>query len=277
MTSITVGSHINITDDILKGIKEIQNAGGNIVQIFVTNEDNKLDNIKEYITNNNIKLVIHSSYLTNIARVWDKYSWQIRNLIVEMEYAKQAGAFGVVVHLGEALDLPENLAINNMFTSITHVISETDDTMLLIETGAGQGSQLCYQLDDLAKFYKKFSILEPKKRDRIKICLDTCHLFAAGHDLTTVKKVDQFWNQLDLKIGITNIALIHLNDSSKPIGSRVDRHASLGKGEIGSTGLNQFFYHGVKHHIPILLETPHRTYGVEISGLIALADMYKLD
>ena len=275
-----IGAHIGISDGIIEGIKKIQKAGGDIVQIFITNPRQKditertydsLYRVKNYLIENNIRLVIHSSYLTNLARGWSKYSWWIMNLITEIEYAGQMGALGVVVHLGESVGYPQNIAINNMFTAIVHVVNITHkkypNTLLLIETGAGQGSQLCYNLDDLANFFKKFSVLDDSLQKRIKLCLDSCHLFAAGYDLREEKDVDKLWDNIDKLFELKEISLVHLNDSSKPVGSRLDRHASLGAGEIGTTGINRFFYHCCKNEIPVILETPNHTFEDEIRTL----------
>ena len=142
--------------------------------------------------------------------------------------------------------------------------------MILIETGAGQGTQICTTIKEIAKFYKKFNKLPKDYRDRIGLCFDTCHMFASGYDLTTPDKIDQLINQWDELIGWENVKLIHLNDSKNPLGSKVDRHASIGSGQIGKEGLGYFYQQMYLRKIPVVLETPSEKHKQELNYLIGL-------
>jgi len=124
------GSHISQEDGLIEGAKRIKSAGGNLLQIFLTIPGStevknrtivELDNFREYLDNNKMKVVVHSSYLHNLSREWDNYSWWIRNIIKEIEYCGRIGAIGLVIHFGKKLDLSIEEAYNNMFTSLIHI------------------------------------------------------------------------------------------------------------------------------------------------------------
>jgi len=138
------------------------------------------------------------------------------------------------------------------------------DLKIFIETSSGQGSELCYKLEDLVYFFKKL-LRNKKVTNKFMLCLDTCHLFSSGYDLTTIGTVKMFFEIIDELIGINKIGLIHLNDSKTKIGSRIDRHECLGKGYIGMRGLIEFCNYASKYNIPIILET--ETYEEEIKLL----------
>ena len=141
-----------------------------------------------------MKVVVHSTYLINLARKWDEYSWWIKNLILEIQYANMIGAFGVVIHLGKKLNLSIEEAYNNMYTAIIYILNKTmslDNVSLILETSSGQGSELCYNLNDLSHFYKKFSINKNIYK-RINICIDSCHIYSAGYDISSKSKVKNF-------------------------------------------------------------------------------------
>jgi len=275
------GAHIStINGDIIKSIKEIEKYGGNMCQIFVTKHlhrnvtkitTEKLKEINKYIKKNKFKLVIHSSYMLNFAKIpilhnndnKKKISWWVINLINEMKYASLMGAIGCVIHLGKHLDLTKKMALDNMLQSFTYVINNTPtNVLLIIETSSGQGTELCFKLENLQKFYNMFST---KLKKRIGFCIDSCHIFAAGYDITTKNNITKYFNKFDKLIGINKISLIHLNDSKKKLNSRVDRHEAIGKGKIGLNGLTHFVKYCFTLNLPIILETPKQNYKIEIN------------
>lgn len=264
MTAL-IGSHIasNI-DQIISETDRIYNLGGNIVQLFVnavgaTNERDKIYNkFTKKIMSKKMTCVVHISYTVNCSQNWDYHSWWIKQLIIEINYATKLGAPFVVIHLGKQLNLSIEEALNNMYTSLLYVHKQTSNsTRILIETSTGQGSEICYSIEDLAHFYKKISNHNNDEiKNRFGICLDTCHIFASGYDISNKSGIDQYFSKFNKLIGIKHIKLVHLNDSKKECGSKVDRHENIGKGFIGETSLllikNMFMDLGV----PIVLETP---------------------
>lgn len=251
-----IGSHIDNIDNIP------DNA--NIIQLF---KNNKILNKK----NKNIikNKVVHASYSINLANTWNEYSWWIDLLISEIIYANEIDASYVVVHLGKQLKLSKEEAFNNMFTSLLHIHNETNkkanNIKILLETSSGQGTETCFKIEELSQFYKKISSHRNEKfRNRFGLCLDTCHIFAAGYDITTTNKIKLFLQEFDKLIGIKHIKLIHLNDSKQKLGSMIDRHANIGLGHIGKKPLACITKFFIKHDIPIILETPYEHHKKEL-------------
>lgn len=273
------GAHYD-SDNLVQSAENIKNAGGNLIQIFFTLPGNvktekktniELNKFKLYLDKHNMKAVVHSSYIHNIAKNWDNYSFWIKNLETEMAYCNQIGAIGLVIHFGKQLDLTIEEAYNNMYTSLLYLHNKTIDyknVKIILETSTGQGSELCYKLEDLAYFFRKFSKNKNKEiRQRFKICIDSCHIFSAGYNIKTKKDIKFFLETFDELIGLNHIGLIHLNDCKVDLGEQRDRHNNIGKGFIGLEGLTLFYKYFRKLNVPIVLETPDYGYKTEIDML----------
>lgn len=270
------GSHISTYKGIINSIETMKLMGGNFLQIFFSNPRgtgmkkysiNDLEKIKNTLEKNNMKLVIHSPYILNFAKPFDKKSWWIRLLIRELTISSKFNSYGSVLHLGKKKctiknkkeisikkEFCENEAYNNMYKSLKYVLDKTpDNSRIILETSSGQGSELGYKLDDFALFYSRFS---KKYKKRLKICIDTCHIFMAGYDIRNKNKVLNFFKMVNDQFGINNVVLIHLNDAQRKLGSKIDRHENLGKGYIGINGLKHIIKMAKKLNIPIVLETP---------------------
>lgn len=274
------GAHASISKGLLNAAKDIHASGGNLIQIFLTSPRNRkvskksepeLKEFKEYLKKHNMKVVVHSSYLVNIARNWDYHSWWLKHLELEIEYTDKIDAFGLVVHFGNQLELDKTEGYNNMFSSLLHVLNQTkkhSNVKIILETTAGQGTEMCYKLEDLSHFFKKFSKCQNNNvKDRIRLCIDTCHIFAAGYDIRNKDLVKYYLETFDELIGLRYVALLHLNDSKCDVGCKKDRHENIGKGKIGLKGLSSFFKQFRKLEIPIILETPNEGYKKEIKML----------
>jgi len=259
-----IGAHINSNiDDIMNEANLIKTHGGNIVQLFVNVSSKRATNVYNqfalFLVKNNMKCVVHGSYTINCAQNWTFHSWWIKQFIMEIEYASLLGAIGIVIHLGKQLNLSTEEAINNMYMSLLYCHSQTksSNVKILIETSTGQGSEMCYELYKLANFYKKFSKHANKEiANRFGICIDTCHIFAAGYDIRGEKNITTYIKYFDEQIGIEHIKLIHLNDSYKDLSSKVDRHSNLGDGFIGENSLLLIANLFKKINVPLILETP---------------------
>lgn len=278
--TIYFGAHIGVSKSLLNDVKHLKESGGNLLQIMLTVQGYKLIDedkasillkLKEYVDKNNMKIVIHSSYTHNLAREWDNHSWWIKAMELEIKYAHMLGAIGLVVHFGKSLDIPISQAYNNMYTSIIHlhnITKEYKSVKILLETSTGQGSEMCYKLEDLAHFYRKFSGNNNSEiKNRVKLCIDTCHIFAAGYNVITPDDIKRYLEEFDELIGIKYVQLIHLNDSKAGLGEKLDRHENIGKGKIGYGGLKYIFDYFTKLDIPIILETPGCNYAKEIKLL----------
>lgn len=256
-----IGTHVrNDFDDLCDDIKSIKNNGGNLVQLFANRTSKKAlseyDKIKKILNENDMKCIVHSSYTINLAQNWDYHSWWLKQFVMEINMAEYIGAFAVVIHCGKQLALQQEIAVNNMYTALIHVLSKTENVnvKILIETSSGQGSEMFYNLEDFGDFFKKFATT--KFKDRIGICLDTCHVFVSGYDLRGDKNIFSFCEYINEIFGLDNIKLIHLNDSLNDISSRIDRHDNIGSGFIGKKSLNTIAGFFVQLGVPIVLETP---------------------
>lgn len=260
-----IGYHLSIskTTPFKDSIITAKHSGAKIIQLFSNNADDKtIEEVKNILSKNNIISVIHASYTINLALNWNDKSPHILTLERDFEFASKIGASSVIVHTGKQLTLSKQQGFNNMFSAIAYILSRTNPKInLLIETSAGQGTEMCYTLEELGRLFNKLKLL---KNRRIGVCIDTCHLFAAGYDIRTDIGLKMYLECFEETIGLKRVKLIHLNDSKKPCGSRLDRHANIGKGEIGIKPLKKFVKFFAKMNIPIVLETPNGNYKYEM-------------
>jgi len=269
------GSHVGISKNgIIGAIDEIIKYNGNFIQIFITNpkarkttkrSDEELATINHYAKYSKVKIVIHAPYLLNFAHELTKKpeeSWIIISLIDHLEICSKIGAIGVVVHSGKYLHLDKSEAIENMYQNFKYVLDNSPkNTKILLETPCGQGTELGGRLEEFRIIYNKFSE-EDKKR--LRICVDTCHVFAGGYDLSEPNKIKEFIKTFDKLIGWKYVDLIHLNDSKTKLNSKLDRHELLDEGQIGLKGLSVIIKFAYRASIPLILETPGG-YPVEIN------------
>ena len=274
-----VGAHINRDKTIVKTMENIKNAGGNALQIFISSPrstaltdmakyNSVSREIKEYLKQNDFKLVIHSPYVINVASEFkngkrtltiDECYW-IKTIINQLEISDLIGSIGVVIHVGKHVKLSYNDGLENMRSTIKYVLNDISkkklNTKLILETPAGQGTELLTDLKDFIKFYNSFTKDEQKY---LGICLDTAHTWALGYDL------DEAYDLLFSKNNAKNITLIHLNNSLVEKGARKDRHATILDGMIPNNKMNDFIKSIKKNKTVIILETPSTDYDNEIA------------
>jgi deoxyribonuclease-4 len=261
MNKIYYGAHYSTVTGILGALDEALHDKCNIIQIFLSNPigrskikltSEEIILIEQFLKKFNMKIVIHSPYILNFAQPFKPTSSSLKYLIKEMTIS-ESFSYGSVLHFGKHRELSPNEGIVNMIKSIQFVLDKTPEkSKLLIETSAGQGSELCYNLDEFGLFWKQ---INKKYHKRLHICIDTCHIFAAGYDIRTEKGVKKYLKEFDKKVGLKHVKLVHLNDSMVPLESKVDRHAEIGKGFIGKEGLKYFILFCKKHKIPMILES----------------------
>jgi len=238
------------------------------LQIFASNpksfalcnwSDAKCSKIKAALLKHTIKLFIHAPYIINPS-AWSPTdpstsSRQIALLKSLLTCGERMGAKGVVIHVGKALRLGEEEGLHRMEMFCKEVLStSTADCRLLIETCAGQGTEVAKNLRTLGTFCKR--LVRLYGATRVGVVVDTCHIFAAGYDLS--KHPMEILREMEEAIGWDIIKLIHLNDSETAVGSGVDRHAMIGAGKIGKESLTRFVTEVFRHHprIAVVLETP---------------------
>lgn len=196
----------------------------------------------------------HSSYLLNFGTPIKKAYWMYQNIRADFDRLHLLGGQGVVVHVGKALNGERKGAIKNIVENAKYVLDRSQDKPLqyILENTAGQGTEVGFQLEEFAEIWDGLK----NESDRIKTCIDTAHLWAAGYDLSTPESVSSIFKKYDEMIGLKNVACIHFNDSKKEKGSRLDRHENLGDGKIGIEGLKVVAEIAVEKSIPLILETP---------------------
>ena len=277
-----VGAHISVAKGFLGAFEEAVSIGAEAMQIFakspmqsrlktITKEESEA--VKNFPDRKKIKsLVIHASYLLNFAKPISPDGYEIKSLVEDVFNAEALGGDGAIVHLGKSLEMDKKTAINNFVENIKEVIKLTDKSKanIILENTAGQGSELGFHLDEFGEIYKLIGdTTAVAGQARVKVCLETAHLFGAGYDLSEPKRVKGVLDEIERNFGVKNVACIHLNDAKKPLGSKVDRHEDVGHGTIGSAGLKAFINKLAEYgggDIPLILETPqgYSTYEEQI-------------
>jgi deoxyribonuclease-4 len=201
-------------------------------------------------------LAVHASYLINIAspddELWEKSYQALKD---EVERAAALGISLITFHPGSHMGSGEETGLAKIATALKRLVMETaesaPDTIICLETMAGQGTHLGYKFEHLA------SILEQAgPTDRLGVCFDTCHVFAAGYDLRTPEAYEETLAEFDRIVGLDYIKCFHFNDTKHELGSRKDRHEHIGQGHIGQAGFAHFVNDSRWADHPAHLETP---------------------
>ncbi len=259
---IKIGAHQSIAGGIHKSIIRANKINTNILQIFTKNsnrwygkriEKNDFQKYFELTEKFEIKKVIaHAGYLINLATP-DKNNLKksINSLIEDIENCLLLKIDMLVLHPGSHRKTSENEGIERIAENLDNILSKYPDEniSILLETTAGQGDCIGYKFEHLSKIKLKMNF-----KHKIKFCLDTCHVFAAGYDIS--KNYKNFKKELKKYISLSEIPVLHLNDSKKELGSRVDRHEHIGKGEIGLEGFKNILNDTDFKECYFIIETP---------------------
>jgi deoxyribonuclease-4 len=200
------------------------------------------------------EIAAHDSYLINLASPdYALFRKSVGALATEMERAEALGLGYLVVHPGAHVGSGEEAGLDRVAAGLDEVHARCAGftVRLLVETTAGQGTTLGRSFEQLAAIFDR-----AKDADRMDVCFDTCHVFAAGYSLATGGDYAATFQQFDDLIGLSRLKLFHVNDSAKPLGSRVDRHAGIGLGEIGLDAFRRLVNDPRFAHLPMVLETP---------------------
>lgn len=257
------GSHLSIAGGYEKAVYHAAELGMDTVQIFTKNNnqwrakkltEEDCEKFRTAVKETGIRTpCAHDSYLINLASPdLELFQKSVGALTVELERAEALGLAGVVMHPGSHVkDTPEN-GLKRIAEGIDVVHKSTVGfkCQLWLETTAGQGTNLGYQFEHLRDIIQQ--VQEP---ERLSVCVDTCHIFAAGYPLITEDEYKATFQQFDEIVGIERIRAFHLNDSKKPLGSRVDRHEHIGEGELGLEPFRHVVNDPRFAEIPMYLET----------------------
>ena len=261
---LILGSHVsyNSSEGLVGSVVEALSYGSNTFMFYTGAPQNTIRSsidleltslaqktMKEQnIDINNV--IIHAPYIINLAnnKDKDKYAFATNFLKQELKRASMLGVSKVVLHPGSHVGLGEEEGIKNIVNALNEVITEEKGPIICLETMAGKGTELGCSMEEI-KYILEGVIL----KDKVGVCLDTCHLSDSGVDIS---KFDEYLDLFDENIGIEKIGCVHLNDSKNPIGARKDRHENIGFGTIGFETLINVAYNPRLENVPKILETP---------------------
>lgn len=263
MAAQLLGAHMPTTGGLGAAIRNGHAIGCTAVQVFTSSPqmwaakpitDKMVADFQAAKQETGIEVVVsHDSYLINLcAPEPEKREKSINGLVNEVNRCAQYGIGFTVSHMGSHVGQGEEVGLKAVAESALKVLDQSPESVtILMETTAGQGSALNTKFEQLA------TLLELTKAPaRLCVCLDTCHIFAAGYDLRTEETFEKTFAEFERLIGFDRLKAVHCNDSKKGLGSRVDRHAHIGEGEIGETAFRLLVNDPRFDTIPILLETP---------------------
>ncbi|MBR0304666.1 MAG: deoxyribonuclease IV [Bacteroidales bacterium] len=202
----------------------------------------------------------HDSYLINLGQPEEEALQKSRNAFFdEMKRCEQLGLNMLNFHPGSHLNkISLEDCLRRIAESINMALDQTHNVTAVIENTAGQGSNVGFSFQHIA-----FIIDKIEDKDRVGVCIDTCHTYSAGYDLKTEEGYQQTWKEFDETIGAHYLRAVHLNDTKKPFASRVDRHDSIGKGLLGMDFFQRFMRDPRFDDMPLILETPDETLWAE--------------
>ena len=259
-----IGSHVSFgKDQLLASAQTAVSFGANTFMFYTGAPQNTIraelkrditEKAWEYMKENNIDInnvICHAPYIINLANKEKIESWNfsISFLKNEIKRITEMGVNYIVVHPGNALKLDREEALSNIALALNYIIDEDTKPMILLETMAGKGSECGINIYELKSILNKVNL-----KDKVGICLDTCHLNDSGVDIA---KFDEYLSVFDSEIGLDKVKCVHVNDSKNVIGSKKDRHANIGFGTIGFDNLLNVIYNPKLKDVPKILETPY--------------------
>ncbi|WP_457562873.1 deoxyribonuclease IV [Caminibacter pacificus] len=259
-----VGAHVSAAGGVENAVKNAVEIGANGFALFTKNQrqwfakplsEKSITKFKEWMQEHGFNadaVLPHDSYLINLGHPEvEKREKSLESFIDEARRVEQLGLKYLNFHPGSHLKkISEEECLDLISESVNHAIKETESCVFVIETTAGQGSNLGYKFEHLAYIIDKV-----EDKERIGVCIDTAHIFAAGYDIRTKEVYEATMKEFDEIVGFKYLKGMHINDSKAKFASRVDRHHSLGKGEIGIDAFKFIMQDERIDNIPLVLET----------------------
>lgn len=264
MSKIKLGSHVGMAgkEMFLASVKEAESYGANVLMLYTGAPQNtrrkeiealNIDAGWEYAKNAGIEeIVVHAPYIINLANTVKPEIFELATTFLRKEIERTAAMRSkiLVLHPGSHLNAGVEAGIAQVVKGLNLVLDENqDDVFIALETMAGKGSELGRTFEELKMIYDGVN-----KKDRLRVCFDTCHVNDAGYDL--VHDYEGVMQKFDEIIGLEQIAVIHVNDSLNPCGAHKDRHANIGEGHIGFQTLKKIVHDERFREVPKILETP---------------------
>lgn len=260
-----VGAHVSASGGVFNAPINAKAIGATAFALFTKNQkqwmanplsDKEIEDFKKACDECGYapsQILPHDSYLINLGNPTDEGIGKSRaSFLEEMKRCAALGLDRLNFHPGSHLkEISEDECIARIAESLNMVLDKTEGVTAVIENTAGQGTNLGYKFEHLAAIIDKV-----EDKSRVGVCIDTCHSFAAGYDLRTAESCDKVFAEFDKIVGFKYLRGMHLNDAKKPVGSKVDRHESLGAGEIGWDCFKYIMQDARFEGIPLVLETP---------------------
>jgi deoxyribonuclease IV len=257
------GGHVSIAGGLERAVERATAITADCIQIFVAapqqwreakHSDESIAKLATACTLFNIRpILLHAQYLINLASP----EAFLRNrsadaLVSQLTWADRLGAIGVCFHVGSSTTDPFEIGMNHAAESLADILERAPgNAPLLLETTAGAGKTVGSRFENLGELIRRVD-----RSPRLQVCLDTCHIFAAGYPCVTTEELDQTLAEFDRAIGLDRLTALHLNDSKDPFGSHRDRHENIGDGQIGLPGFRAVVNHPLLAGLPAFLEVP---------------------
>lgn len=254
-----LGAHLSIAGGYKNALHNIVKIGGSSLQIFsssprswnfakITDSDaQEFISIKKALQIDPV--FFHATYLINLADDGKIGHLSKLSLISELTIASKLHVIGSIVHLGSYKTEKTNEKYTTLITHIKEILEKSPQNTQLIIENAGN-NKIGKSLDEIAQIIKDIS------NSRVTVCLDTCHLYSAGYDLSSSEKLEKFLKEFENKIGLKRISVFHFNDSKDPISSSRDKHENIGSGTIPIEEFKLIMNHPKLSHLPFIIETP---------------------
>ena len=258
-----IGSHVSFNNGLLGSVKEAISYNANTFMFYTGAPQNTIRkeiNVNNVIEAHNLmkeaginieNVICHAPYIINLANNIDANKWQfsINFLKNEIKRCDELGIKYIVVHPGASVSLDRDVALKNIVDALNYVINVDTDVIVLLETMAGKGTECGKNIEEI-----KYLLDNVIFKNKIGVCLDTCHLNDAGYDISDF---DAILDEVDEKIGLDKVLVVHVNDSKNPQGSHKDRHENIGFGTIGFDTLDSIVSNERLKDVPKILETPY--------------------
>jgi deoxyribonuclease IV len=259
-----LGAHVPVTGGLHKAPANGLAVGAQAIQIFTRNQmqwrsrpltGDETAAFRESLAGSGVRKVLsHGSYLVNLASPSPDFLEKSRAcMVTEVERCHALGIPYLVFHPGAHMGMGESAGLAAIARSLDHVLERTEglDVMPLLEATAGQGTCLGHRFEHLAEILDRV-----KRPERVGVCLDTCHVHAAGYDLETPRGYESTLKEFARIVGLGKLKAVHLNDSKRERGSRVDRHARAGEGHLGLATFRRIVNDRRFQGVPLVVETP---------------------
>ena len=258
-----LGAHMSIAGGVDKAIERGLSIGCTAIQIFVKNNNQWFgkplpeEEIKSFIAkrkDTGILVFGHTGYLINLASINpDNHAKSILSMLEELEKSEELKLPFIVLHPGSHGGQGEEEGIKRVAHSLNRLIKDTAGykVKIALETTAGQGTGLGYKFEHFKQWFDL--VISP---ERMGVCIDTCHIYAAGYDIKSGEGYKKTWSEFKTLVGFDKLLAFHLNDSKKGLGSRVDRHEHIGKGTLGKEPFRHLLNDKRFKDLPMTIETP---------------------